>query len=1555
MKKLVLLLVVVFSSVSFVLADTARITEAYGKAPLAFTLNRGQTDSQVRFTASGNGCSMFFTPTGTTLVLSRETNASIAKRSAQKRAPVSKDMMAGREASREYESFSLKTVFVGANSNPDIVGEEKLPWNNNYFIGKDRSQWRTDIPNYSKIRLLEVYKGIDLVYYGNKNRMKYDFVVKSGENPSHIVLKYDMGDTVGDALSINTSGELVIKTPLGEIRESKPYAYQKVNGKELAVDIQYNIFDGAANTFGFKIGTYNSEYDLYVDPELAYSTFLGVNSEHINNKIAIDSSGNVYITGYSQSPDYPVTPGAYDTSLESGHGDAFVTKLNASGTALVYSTFLGGGGSDAGDDIAVDGAGNAYITGGTYSSDYPITPGAYHTGDDGEHDDAFITKLNASGNSLIYSTSFGGLNDDDEGIDIAIDSAGNAYIMGYTFSNDYPSTPQAYESRYHVGQGDIFVTKLNASGTALVYSTFWGGSGYDCGKGMALDSAGNVYITGYTYSTDFPVRATLYPVVSDGYTCVAFVTKLNAGATRLEYSTILYGGDEVAGNSIAVDGAGNAYITGITSTSDYPVTAGSYDTSFNGGGDAFVTKLDASGTVLVYSTFLGGDSKDEGTAIAVDSAGNAYITGSTQSSAYPATAGAYGTNSNGGGDAFVTKLNESGNSLAYSTFLGGNVQDEGTGIAVDNTGNAYIAGSTQSSAYPTTAGAYSTHFNSGREIFVTKLNIGTPGSVTVTAPNGGESWTAGSTHAITWNSSNITNVKLEYSTSTLAKFILIASSVPASRGSYSWIVPLISSSACKVRISDVSNSAVNDISDATFTIGAPGSVKVTAPNGGESWTAGSSHNITWSSSNITNVKLEYSSDGGTKWTMIAASTTASTGSYTWIVPNISSSTCKVRISDVMNAAVTDNSNSNFTIGNGTAGAVTVTSPNGGESWMPASTHPITWNASNITNVKLEYTSNGGTTWTTITSSVKAVTGSYSWISPNILSSTCKVRISDTSNATVNDISDNNFTIGNVAQGTVTVTSPNGGESWTAGSSYSITWNASNITNVKLEYTTNGGTTWTTIAASRTASAGSYTWLVPNISSSTCKVRISDTSKATVNDVSENNFIIMGAQSLTVTVGTVSGATGSIVDVPFTVTGGGDLYSSLLNVLFSASDLDLTTITAGSGVSVEWKRDVSLDTVSITALKGAGVGSSPATICTLKFYVKKGAGFSAITLLNTSRFYKNDDTVLAANALVDGGVTVGNGTQIAGARGDVNNDSMVDVRDALHVLRMSVSSPVIIGGAPVSSPYTPALKYRADVNGNSSVQSSDATLILRKHLGINANLYPLSSAGKAAFEVSSLQLIANGGLGGTTVKFQLAASDIEHIASGDFTIRFNPYFLEFESFENETLFNGMNYEYNVTEPGVLRVAMAQANGITNRSVDLFGLTFRIIGSANLTNDSIRLEEGLLWNEESKAVPATLKNTSLTTENSQPRAVLLLQNIPNPFNPTTAIEFSLLQESLVTLKIHNLSGQEVANLIEETMSAGRYTVVWNARGMPSGIYFYTIKSLGYSQTKKMMLLK
>jgi hypothetical protein len=452
--------------------------------------------------------------------------------------------------------------------------------------------------------------------------------------------------------------------------------------------------------------------------ELVYSTYIGGSSNDYGNAITVDSAGNVYITGYTSSSNFPITSGVWDTSYNDNY-DVFVTKLNSSGTGLIYSTYIGGNSYDYGNGVAVDVSGNAYITGYTYSSDFPTTSGGWDTSSNGIWD-IFVSKLNPNGTGLVYSTYFGGISDD-QGNGIAVDISGNAYITGWTSSHDFPITNNALNTSYNGGNNDGFITKFNPSGTGLVYSTYFGGTDFDRCNSITLDSAGNAYITGVTYSSNFPMT-----IGAINYHGGVFVSKLNPSATELVYSGRLGGGE---GYSVAIDISGNAYVTGVTSSSSFPTTYGAlYPNCHNNTSitsEGFVSKLNPSGSELVYSTYLGGSEYDYDEDIKVDISGNAYITGWTNSLDFPTTEGAIDTHfSDGYYDGFICKLNANGSALLYSTYFGGSNTDYCLSIAVDTYSNAYITGYTYSSDFPILNGGWDSSWNGGYDVFVSKLWLG---------------------------------------------------------------------------------------------------------------------------------------------------------------------------------------------------------------------------------------------------------------------------------------------------------------------------------------------------------------------------------------------------------------------------------------------------------------------------------------------------------------------------------------------------------------------------------------------------------------------------------------------------------------------------------------------------------------------------------------------------------------------------------------------------------------------------------------------------------------
>jgi len=709
------------------------IAPDFGKLPLSFVPNAGQTDPAVRFQAQGMGGTLFFT--SGEVVLSLPAPAQARTLQAGVPDPRTFDQDHYRDAPAGPPTV-VRLCFEGANPEPEVTGAERLPGIVSYFIGNDPAKWRTNLPTYAGIVYQQLYPGIDLRYDGTEGVLKGTYTVAPGADPTRIRWHYDgttavpVDEVTGDLL-IELPSPNVVRGAGGEgqghtLTEQAPAAWQLINGQRVPVTARYTI--SRDESIGFALGDYDSARPLVIDPTLNYSTFVGGSSDDEGWALALDGYGNAVVTGQISSSSFPTTTGAYDTT-HNGERDVFVLKLAADGGSLLYSTFVGGSSDDRGRALALDSAGNAVVTGYTLSYDFPTTAGAYDNSYDGNNsDDVFVLKLAADGGALLYSTFVGG-SGNDPGLGLALDGAGNAVVTGFTNSSDFPTTAGAYDTTHNGGEWDGFVFKLAADGGSLLYSTFLGGNRDDYGIALVLDGEGNVVAAAQTLSSNFPTTAGAYDTSPNGDWDV-FVLKLAADGGSLLYSTLVGGSGRDDAHAVALDSDGNAVVTGVTWSSNFPTTAGAYDTSYNGGPkDVFVLKLAASGASLLYSTFVGGSSDDHChyNTLPLDGAGNAVVVGWTGSSDFPTTAGAYDTSHNGNKDVFISKLAADGGSLLYSTFVGGSNDDESWALAMDGAGNAVVTGATKSSDFPTTAGAYDTTHNGGRDVFVLRFDgLGDP-------------------------------------------------------------------------------------------------------------------------------------------------------------------------------------------------------------------------------------------------------------------------------------------------------------------------------------------------------------------------------------------------------------------------------------------------------------------------------------------------------------------------------------------------------------------------------------------------------------------------------------------------------------------------------------------------------------------------------------------------------------------------------------------------------------------------------------------------------------
>jgi uncharacterized repeat protein (TIGR01451 family) len=678
--------------------------------PLSFEPNHGQTDSRVKFFSRGPGYNVFLTPT----------QAIFALPALQTSPGLPHDAVAKKK--RERESV-LRMTLKGANPQALTKGTDQLPGVKNYLIGRNSSGWQTDVPTFREVRYEEIYPGINLSYYGTQKQLEYDFEVTPGADPGLIRLVCDGANAL-----IDDQGDLVLKLKDGELREHKPVIYQELNGQRVAVDGRFVIRRG--REIAFEVGAYDEDRTLVIDPTLVYSTYLGGPGNDSGSSIDIDNSGNIYITGTTGSTTFP-TQNPYQPAT-AGLEDVFVTKLDPTGSSILYSTYIGGAGNDHGDGIFVDKtSGAAYVVGraDALSSNFPTTPGSFATTYRGGDFDAFVLKLNSQGNSLAYSAFLGGA-ENDSAIGIVADSSGNAYVTGGTRSSGFPATPSAYQS-FIAGDTDAYLVKVSPTGSSLLYSTLLGGGATDRGSSVRADNSGNAYLIGYSSSQDFPTESAFQNSLAGSFD--AFVAKIDtnaSGAASLAFSSYLGGSSDDKGYGLALDSSNNLYVAGQTTSTDFPLLNPA-QAAKGGNFDAFIAKISSSGT-KTYATYLGGSGDDRATGIAVNSAGNAYVTGYTASTNFP-TAIPLQLFNGGGTDAFITKLNAAGDGLLYSTYLGGSANEDFTStttfsanIAVDSAGNAYVTGYTSSSNFPTVAPFQPANAGGASDAFVAKISDTTP-------------------------------------------------------------------------------------------------------------------------------------------------------------------------------------------------------------------------------------------------------------------------------------------------------------------------------------------------------------------------------------------------------------------------------------------------------------------------------------------------------------------------------------------------------------------------------------------------------------------------------------------------------------------------------------------------------------------------------------------------------------------------------------------------------------------------------------------------------------
>lgn len=609
----------------------------------------------------------------------------------------------------------VRMEFAGGRANAIVSGEQPLPGRANYFIGDDRSKWRTNVPLFGSVRYASLYPGIDVVFYGSEGEIEYDFVLSPDADPRAIRLQF----SGASAVRIDAKGDLVLHTAAGPLRQRHPVLYQERGGKRVPVAGRYVRRD--SKTFGIDVDAYDRTRTLVIDPVIAFSSYLGGSQSEYSYSVAVGPDEMVFVAGWTRSANFPV-PGTPFDGTYAASDDSFVTKLNPNTGQILYSTYIGGTGSDGVIGMVVDATGRAYVSGGTLSNNFPTTANrvqAYRGGVD-----AFVSRLSPDGSTLEYSTYVGG-SSTEEGVAIAIDADGAVYLTGYTHSLNFPAVNAFRTKTADGGSADAYIVKFTPGSPTFTYATCFGGTGYDFSFGIKVDAAGYAHVVGSSESTDLPL---VTPIQSHGGGKDAFVLKLAPTGSSVAYSTYLGGAGFEEGRDIALDATGAVYVTGETASDNFPIAA-AYSGSRAGLGDAFLTKLDAAGAI-VYSTYLGGAGADHGWGVLVDGSLQPYVLGYTASTDFPQRRPVQSFG--GADDTFVTKFDATATQVLFSTYLGGASIDYGRRGALSPLGGIYVSGETTSTNFPLVNAIHGD--KPFADVFIARLD---PVSVSSVAPDHG--------------------------------------------------------------------------------------------------------------------------------------------------------------------------------------------------------------------------------------------------------------------------------------------------------------------------------------------------------------------------------------------------------------------------------------------------------------------------------------------------------------------------------------------------------------------------------------------------------------------------------------------------------------------------------------------------------------------------------------------------------------------------------------------------------------------------------------------------
>lgn len=965
-------------------ATLADAKAALEKQPLAFIENRGQWHPDAQFLARMNGLDLWVTDKALVYDLYQmdtEATPNTAVRS----------------------GHVVRMEFLGAGKSASAAGYEALPGTYNYFIGKDRTRWATNVKRFGEARIQSLYPGVDAVLYADNGAPRYDLVVAPGADPSAIRIAYKGAKGV----RIDQDGELVISTSRGEVKQHGLFAYQMVKGEQRAIPCSFKL--DHAGTVGFQVGAYDRKVPLVIDP-IIYSTFYGGSNWDEARAVVADTSQpnmRMYAAGFTYSTNFPMNSGSYQTTYAGDAGgappggDAFVTKLDplqSPPAQIVWATYIGSDGNDAATDMVVDNTGSVYIT-GVSGTEFPTTHTVVSVASRG----VFVTKLNQFGIAITWSTyvADGSVSSVAK---MAMDASGRIYVAGGTNASTLPTTAGAFRATLS-GPSDAFVSVLEANGQSLAYATYLGGTGDDMATGIALSSFGEIHLCGSTTSNNFPLRRNFaFDSTYNGGTDVflARLSRTHTGDEQLLSASYYGGAGYDAATDVVIDSFGDMIAVGTTTSTDFPVrnaVQSTYRGSSNATvGDAFVLKVNPVGAPAVqilYSTYLGGAAADIATNLVGDRAGNVYITGWTGSASFPITNNALDTMFGGdSSDAFVTKLHSSG-AMTYSTFLGGTAGDKGYAITLTRQAGILVAGHTRSTNFPVSALPFQGTLNSATnpDAFLTHFNI-----LEVTSPRGGELLCAGTEHQITWSGSATASYNIYISSDSGETYNPLAFNVTGN--SYPWLIPQTFPTGKMYRVKvALATGFEYDISDSNATVNSKPFVTRNPQNVIQ--VEGGTANFTVDATGVPTPTVQWQFNTGGGWTTIQGET-----QRTLTISNITAAQKGTQYRAIfINGCGADTTD----LATLDVAAILVTSPNGGESWCAGTTQTITWTAQSTAGpFDIFVSDNAGVNYDVLASGVSGT--SYSWAIPaNMFGTNFRIQVR-IANAQAMDASDANFTI-----------------------------------------------------------------------------------------------------------------------------------------------------------------------------------------------------------------------------------------------------------------------------------------------------------------------------------------------------------------------------------------------------------------------------------------------------------------------------------------------------------------------------------------------------------------